>query len=258
MKYQEKCELLDKQKLTTDIFKYRIKTDKIAKEAKPGQFLEIRVSDSVEPFLRRPISIYSIVDSNTIEFIFQVKGNGTKILSEKNIGDEIDILGPLGNGIFEIKDYKKIAIIGGGIGSYPLYEIAKELKDKAEINTYLGFRSKEYVTCENEFQKVSNKLVITTDDGSYGEKGFAIDHLKQDEKPDVIMACGPLPMLRAVKKYAMEENIPCQVSLEERMGCGIGACLGCAVKTSESTQEAPQYKHVCKDGPVFNCTEVEF
>ena len=103
MKYQEKCELLDKQKLTTDIFKYRIKTDKIAKEAKPGQFLEIRVSDSVEPFLRRPISIYSIVDSNTIEFIFQVKGNGTKTLSEKNIGDEIDILGPLGNGIFEIK-----------------------------------------------------------------------------------------------------------------------------------------------------------
>lgn len=258
MKYQEKCELLDKQKLTTDIFKYRIKTDKIAKEAKPGQFLEIRVSDSVEPFLRRPISIYSIVDSNTIEFIFQVKGNGTKILSEKNIGDEIDILGPLGNGIFEIKDYKKVAIIGGGIGSYPLYEIAKELKDKAEINTYLGFRSKEYVTCENEFQKVSNKLVITTDDGSYGEKGFAIDYLKRDKKPDVIMACGPLPMLRAVKKYAMEENIPCQVSLEERMGCGIGACLGCAVKTSESTQEAPQYKHVCKDGPVFNCTEVEF
>lgn len=258
MKYQEKCELLDKQKLTTDIFKYRIKTDKIAKEAKPGQFLEIRVSDSVEPFLRRPISIYSIVDSNTIEFIFQVKGNGTKILSEKNIGDKIDILGPLGNGIFEIKDYKKVAIIGGGIGTYPLYEIAKELKDKAEINTYLGFRSKEYVTCENEFQKVSNKLVITTDDGSYGEKGFAIDYLKRYEKPDVIMACGPLPMLRAVKKYAMEENIPCQVSLEERMGCGIGACLGCAVKTSESTQEAPQYKHVCKDGPVFNCTEVEF
>lgn len=258
MKYQEKCELLDKQKLTTDIFKYRIKTDKIAKEAKPGQFLEIRVSDSVEPFLRRPISIYSIVDSNTIEFIFQVKGNGTKILSEKNIGDKIDILGPLGNGIFEIKDYKKVAIIGGGIGTYPLYEIAKKLKDKAEINTYLGFRSKEYVTCENEFQKVSNKLVITTDDGSYGEKGFAIDYLKRDEKPDVIMACGPLPMLRAVKKYAMEENIPCQVSLEERMGCGIGACLGCAVKTSESTQEAPQYKHVCKDGPVFNCTEVEF
>lgn len=258
MKYQEKCELLDKQKLTTDIFKYRIKTDKIAKEAKPGQFLEIRVSDSVEPFLRRPISIYSIVDSNTIEFIFQVKGNGTKILSEKNIGDKIDILGPLGNGIFKIKDYKKVAIIGGGIGTYPLYEIAKELKDKAEINTYLGFRSKEYVTCENEFQKVSNKLVITTDDGSYGEKEFAIDYLKRDEKPDVIMACGPLPMLRAVKKYAMEENIPCQVSLEERMGCGIGACLGCAVKTSESTQEAPQYKHVCKDGPVFNCTEVEF
>ncbi len=258
MKYQEKCELLDKQKLTTDIFKYRIKTDKIAKEAKPGQFLEIRVSDSVEPFLRRPISIHSIVDSNTIEFIFQVKGNGTKILSEKNIGEKIDILGPLGNGIFEIKDYKKVAIIGGGIGSYPLYEIAKELKDKAEINTYLGFRSKEYVTCENEFQKISNKLVITTDDGSYGEKGFAIDYLKQGGKPDVIMACGPLPMLRAVKKYAMEENIPCQVSLEERMGCGIGACLGCAVKTSESTQEAPQYKHVCKDGPVFNCTEVEF
>lgn len=257
MKYQEQTILIDKKQLKDDIFEFTIKTEKIAKEAKPGNFLEIKVSDGAEPFLRRPISIFSIEDDN-IKFIFQVKGNGTEILSKKNIGEKIDILGPLGNGTFKIKEYEKVAIIGGGIGVYPLYEAAKQLKGKAKINTYLGFRNKDYVTVEQEFKEVSDKLIVTTDDGSYGEKGFAIDFLKKDEKPDIIMACGPLPMLRAIKTFAIENNIPCQVSLEERMGCGLGACLGCAVKTAASSKEAPQYWHVCKAGPVFYCNDVEF
>ena len=117
---------------------------------------------------------------------------------------------------------------------------------------------KQEITVEDEFRKVSDKLVITTDDGSYGEKGFAIDFLKQDEKPDIIMACGPLPMLRAVKQYAIENDIKCEVSLEERMGCGLGACLGCAVKTAQSPKETPEYWHVCKAGPVFEARDVEF
>lgn len=257
MKYQEQTILIDKKQLKDDIFEFTIKTEKIAKEAKPGNFLEIKVSDRAEPFLRRPISIFSIEDEN-IKFIFQVKGNGTEILSKKNIGDKIDILGPLGFGTFEIKEYDKVAIIGGGIGVYPLYEAAKQLKGKTKINTYLGFRNKDYVTVEQEFKEVSDKLIVTTDDGSYGEKGFAIDFLKKDEKPDIIMACGPLPMLRAIKTFAMENNIPCQVSLEERMGCGLGACLGCAVKTAASPKDAPEYWHVCKAGPVFYCNDVEF
>ena len=257
MKYQEQTELVAKEQLKDDIFRFKVKTENIAKEAKPGNFLEIRVSEEVEPFLRRPISIFSI-DGNDIEFIFQVKGKGTEILSRKNIGDKIDILGPLGNGTFSIKNYEKVAIIGGGIGVYPLYEAAKQLKGMTKINTYLGFRNKDYVTVEKEFKEISDKFIITTDDGSYGERGFAIDFLRKDEKPDMIMACGPLPMLRAIKEFAMENNIPCQVSLEERMGCGLGACLGCAVKKADSPNDAPEYWHVCKGGPVFDCTKVEF
>ena len=165
----------------------------MAKVALPGQFLEIRVNDDIEPFLRRPISIYKIDKAkNELEFIFQVKGKGTEILAKKEVGDKISILGPLGNGNFEFENYKKIAIIGGGIGVFPLYELARQAKENANVTTYLGFRSKDFVVLEDEFEEVSNKLIITTDDGSYKENGFAINYLKSDceiEKPDCIFAC---------------------------------------------------------------------
>ena len=253
------CELVKKEVVAEGIYKFTVKAPAIASKAKAGQFLEIKVSKTGAPFLRRPISIYNICkEEGLVEFIFQVKGEGTKLLAEENVGAEIDIMGPLGNGSFDISDYKKVAIIGGGIGTYPLYELAKELNEKSDVTVYMGFRNKDLVTLEDEFAKVSNRLVITTDDGSYKEKGFAINFLKEDckkEKPDMIYACGPLPMLKAVREFALEENIPCQVSLEERMGCGIGACLGCAIKIISG--EEPRFGHVCKDGPVFNAKDVE-
>lgn len=144
-----------------------------------GQFLEIRVTDEIEPLLRRPISIYNI-DGNIVEFVFQVKGKGTKILSSKKEGELIDILGPLGLGTFKFEGNKNIAIIGGGIGIFPLYQLAKDAKKTANINMYLGFRSKDLVVLEDEYRKVSDKFILTTDDGSYGEKGFAINFLKED------------------------------------------------------------------------------
>lgn len=254
MKYDEKAKLINKEQIKEDLFKYTLQTENIAKNAKPGNFIEMKVADTSTVFLRRPISIFNI-DGNNIEVIFQVKGKGTKCLSEKQVGDEIDILGPLGLGTFEVDNFDKVAIIGGGIGVFPLYELAKQLKGKTKINTYLGFRNKDFVVVEDEFKAVSDNLIITTDDGSYGEKGFAIDSLKRDEKPDMIYACGPLPMLKAVKAYADENNIKCQISLEERMGCGIGACLGCAVKVIKNGEE--RYGHVCKDGPVFYSKDVE-
>ncbi len=257
MKVKVECELIKKEKIIDGIYKFSVNAPDIAKQAKPGQFLEIKVSNTGEPFLRRPISIFNI-DGNIIEFIFQVRGRGTELLVEKNEGEKIDIIGPLGLGTFKIQNYKKVAIIGGGIGTYPLYELAKELKGKSDITMYMGFRNKELVTLEKEFEEVSNKLVLTTDDGSYKEKGFAINFLKEDckkDKPDMIFACGPLPMLKAIKEFAVEANIPCQISLEERMGCGIGACLGCAVKVKKG--EKIKYEHVCKDGPVFNAIDVE-
>lgn len=256
-----KANLIEKEQLKPDIFKFTFISKEIADTARPGQFLEIRVSDNIDPFLRRPISIYDINKENsTVTFIFQVKGKGTEILCTKNIGETIDVLGPLGFGAFNLADYKNISIIGGGIGVFPLHELAKVANKTANVNTYLGFRSKDFVVCEDEFNKVSNKLVITTDDGSYAENGFAINYLIEDldkSKTDCIYACGPLPMLKAVQKLAIERNIPCQISLEERMGCGIGACLGCAVKTAASTTDAPQYVHVCKAGPVFDANYVD-
>ena len=213
--------------------------------------------------MRRPISIHNLnKEEGILEFIFQVKGKGTEILSKKEEGDLIDIIGPLGYGTFKYDEYQNLAIIGGGIGVFPLYELAKCAKaENKTVNTYLGFRSKDFVLLENEFRNVSDEVILTTDDGSYSQKGFSINYLEKDidaGKIDSIYACGPLPMLKAVQKLALEKNIPCQISLEEKMGCGLGVCLGCAVKTAQSSKEAPEYLHVCKAGPVFNANDVEF
>ena len=259
MPFHVKAKLVGKEQLKSDIFKFIVESKEIAEVAKPGQFLEIRITNTVEPLLRRPISIFQIrKEDNMIEFIFQVKGKGTKLLANKQVGEDIDILGPLGYGDFKIGKEKNVAIIGGGIGIFPLYELAKNIKGC--LNIYLGFRNKEYVVLEEEFRKVCNDLIITTDDGSYGEKGFAIKKLEEDiekEKSEIIYACGPLPMLKAVKELAIRFNIPCQISLEEKMACGMGVCLGCAVKTAISSKDAPEYMHVCKAGPVFWVTDVE-
>ena len=257
-----KAKLLKKEELKPGIFKFAVQADEIIKTAKPGNFIEIRVNDDIELFLRRPISIHEMDKENgVLEFIFQEKGKGTKILSSRREGELIDIIGPLGFGTFKYSSYQNLAIIGGGIGVFPLYELAKCAKqENKNINTYLGFRNKELVVLENEFKNVSNNLIITTDDGSYAEKGFAIDFLKKDieeGKIDSIYACGPLPMLRAVRELALEKNIPCQISLEEKMACGLGVCLGCAVKTAASHKETPEYWHVCKAGPVFQAKDVE-
>lgn len=262
MPVKEIAQIVKKEQLKPDIFKFSVKAPEIIKTAKQGHFLEIRVTKTTSPFLRRPISIHSIDRENKIvEFIFQVKGEGTTLLAEMQEGENLDILGPLGNGTFKYEKFQNMAIIGGGIGVFPLYELAKNAKKDGKcVNIYLGFRNKDLVVLEEEFSKVSDKLVLTTDDGTYGEKGYAINFLKEDYeagKIDSIYACGPLPMLKAVKNFAVENNIPCQISLEEKMGCGLGACLGCAVKTADSTEEQPKYWHVCKAGPVFEAKLVE-
>ncbi len=263
MKVNCKAEIVKIEQLKQDLYKFSIKAEEIVSSSKPGHFIEIRVVDGIEPLLRRPISIYNLDKENGIlEFIFQVKGKGTELLSKRKVGEKLDIIGPLGYGTFKVKDYQNVAIIGGGIGMFPLYELAKELKQKTSTNVhvYMGFRNKELITLEEEFKNVSDELTITTDDGSYGISGFAINELKKDcqkQAPDKIFACGPLPMLKAVQAFANENNIPCEISLEQKMACGLGACLGCAVKTAKSPSDAPEYWHVCKAGPVFNATDVE-
>lgn len=257
-----KVKLVSIERLKDDIYKFSVEAPEIVELAKPGNFIEIRVSDTTEPFLRRPISIYNLdKEKGILEFIFQVRGKGTEILAKKQIGEYIDIIGPLGYGTFKYQKHENIAIIGGGIGVFPLYELAKSAKkENKNVSIYLGFRSKDFVVLENEFENVSDKLIITTDDGSYANEGFAINFLSkdiEDENIDCIYACGPLPMLKAVQKLAKEKNIDCQISLEEKMGCGLGVCLGCAVKKANSSKDAPEYFHVCKGGPVFNANDVE-
>lgn len=194
-------------------------------------------------------------ESGILEIIFRIQGKGTEILSKKQEGDLIDIVGPLGYGTFKYEKYKDIAILGGGIGVFPLYELTKQAKSKGiNVNTYLGFRDKEAVLLEKEFGEISDNLIITTDDGSYKIHGFAINELKEDlenKNIDAIFACGPLPLLKAVQNLAKEKNIPCQISLEEKMGCGLGVCLGCAVEVISGG-----YEHVCKQGPVFDSNKV--
>lgn len=258
MPVKKECKLVKKEQLKENIFKFSVEAKEVVKEAKPGQFVEIRINKTVEPFLRRPISIYNMdKEKGILEFIFRIQGKGTTQLSQKEEGDLIDIVGPLGYGTFNYEGYKNISIIGGGIGVFPLYELAKNANKAKDINVniFLGFRNEREVLLEEEFKKVSNNLVIATDDGSYAKKGYIINELKEaveNEKPEIIFACGPLPLLKAVQNLAIEKNIPCQISLEEKMGCGLGVCLGCAVEVTNGG-----YEHVCKQGPVFDAKKVK-
>lgn len=243
------CRLEKKAEIADGIFDFTVSAPEIAKKAVAGQFLHILCGDGV--FLRRPISICDAFDDN-LRFIFEVKGEGTALLAKKETGSLIDIIGPLGNG-FVNKEYKNPVIIGGGIGVFPLFKLAKEYENP---QIFLGFRSKNKVVMEEEFASVGN-VRIATDDGSYGYNGYAVSMLEEylsSNECDMIFSCGPTPMLSAVKAMAEKKGIPCRISLEQRMGCGIGACLVCSCETIFSGHN--KYKRVCKDGPVFNSSEV--
>lgn len=250
MKKTENCKLIKKVEIADGIFDFTIASEDIANETQCGQFLHIDCGDST--FLRRPISICD-AENGEVRFIFEVKGEGTTALSKKEVGDMIDVMGPLGHG-FEIKDsVKNPVIIGGGIGVFPLYKLAKQI----DADVFLGFRSADRVVMEKEFEEVSKSVFVGTDDGSYGYNGYiasAMEYYIDNNKCDMIYCCGPKPMLKAVKKIAEERNIKCQLSLEQRMGCGIGACLVCSCETNHKGTD--RYAKVCTNGPVFYSEEV--
>lgn len=221
----------------------------IAKEAKAGQFVEVYPDNGVN-LLSRPISICEInKEEGSLRLVFQIVGKGTKLFSELKQNDEIRLLGPCGNG-YTLGEGKSI-LVGGGIGVPPLLETCKQLKGEKIV--VLGFRSGSFLL--EEFEKLGAKVYIATDDGSVGFKGNVVDLLKaEDIKGDMIYSCGPKIMLKFLSLYAEENNIPCQVSMEERMACGIGACVGCVVQIKDG--DSWTYKKVCKDGPVFDSKEV--
>lgn len=207
-----------------------------------GQFANLKLDDH---YLRRPLSIHDY-DKHSISFLYKILGVGTKELSEYPIGKKIDVLLPLGNG-FDTSKAKKPLLIGGGIGIAPLYHLAKELVNQGkEINIILGFKNKDEVFYEEEFKKFGS-LIILTDDGSYGELGNPVSYLKSHQvEYDYYYACGPSVML----KFLAQAFPNGEVSLEARMGCGFGACMGCSIKTTLGN------RRICKDGPVFSSQEV--
>ncbi|MDR1564314.1 MAG: dihydroorotate dehydrogenase electron transfer subunit [Oscillospiraceae bacterium] len=254
MKYTiEEAKLLKKEQLAKGIFRFTVFSPAVASVAKAGQFANISVAGKI---LRRPISICELDPQfGRIRFVFEVRGDGTAILSQAVEGDIIDLIAPLGHG-FDLGDPSLQAVfVGGGIGVPPLLEAAKSYGRNASV--YLGFRSEEAMILVRDFAVRGAAVRIATDDGSLGYHGFVTDLLKeklQNDHVDIIYACGPRPMLKLIAAMAREQGVACQVSLEERMGCGIGACLVCACPILKDG--VPTYRHVCKEGPVFNAEEV--
>lgn len=252
-KKRERAVILQNKEIASGIFDMRIRIEGIAELAKAGQFLDLYCEDGSR-LLPRPISICEIDSKeNTLRLVFRVAGKGTEEFSRKTEGMYLDVIGPLGNG-FPRKE-KSACIIGGGIGIPPMLELTKQLD--CEKKVVLGYKDELFLN--EEFQKYS-EVYIATEDGSYGTKGNVLDAILEHEiQADVIYACGPLPMLRALKAYAGEKHMECYVSLEERMACGIGACLGCVCRSKETdTHTNVKNKRICKEGPVFEAGEVEF
>lgn len=251
-KVQEMAIVLEQRILAEGVYSMWLSTS-IAKEAVPGQFVSLYCEEHSR-LLPRPISICEIdKECSAIRLVYRLAGEGTKEFSALQTDDEVKVLGPLGNG-FPLEGEHPI-VIGGGIGVPPMLELAKSLSAKATI--VLGYRD-EQLFLKEQFEDYG-QVEIATDNGAVGVHGTVVDVLEQKQiTGDVIYACGPKPMLAAVKRYAMEHEIKCYVSMEERMACGIGACLGCVCQTKE--EDAHSHVHntrVCKDGPVFLAEEVE-
>lgn len=249
------CKIVAFGQKSEEIYSITVQNETLAQAAQPGQFVHIQCGP--QHTLRRPISICD-AGEDTLTFIFEVRGEGTRWLSQRRVGEVLDILGPLGHG-YTTQGVKKALVVGGGIGIYPLFLTAKKVE---HCDAVLGFRSKDKVVYEQRFRKVCDQVEIATDDGSYGTHGLVtlpMKKLLEQGSYDMIYACGPMRMLQAIAQLAEEYHIPCEVSMEQRMGCGIGACLVCACKVKSGMSDTEwKYSHVCKAGPVYKAEEVVF
>lgn len=225
----------------------------ISQTVLPGQFINILCSSDNKLILRRPISIMdSDVEKGTIDIAYEIRGEGTKLLSKRKGGEILDVMGPLGNGFPLDSSLKRIAIVGGGIGIYPLYFLAKKYS-KCDIDVFMGYQCADKVVLGDEFDREGCRVYLSTDDGSRGHGGYITDLFMKIYKKgmyDMVFVCGPEIMSKKIVGILRSNGDKCFVSLEERMGCGIGACLVCTceIKTNDGTGR----KTVCKDGPVFD------
>ena len=264
MKKKTTADIIENNKISDGIYSMRIKTD-ISRGIRPGQFVGIYTEDSSR-ILPRPISICETdEDKKELRLVYRISGKGTADIAAMKAGDKVHVLGILGNGydLQCLKDKKNIVIMAGGIGIPPMLGLAKSIAavvgedgDK-KVTAVLGYRNSDTFLMK-EFEKYC-KVYVATDDGSLGYKGNAIDAMRENKlSPDIIFACGPLPMLRGVKVCAQSADIPAYISLEERMACGVGACLGCVCKTvNKDSHSNVNNARICTDGPVFLAAEVD-
>lgn len=253
---QEHCRIQSVKEIAPNIFELSFISQAISAKVLPGQFVNIRVEDSLLPLLRRPFSLFS-VDAPIVSIIFNAIGIGTRLLSQKKPGDTLDIIGPLGNGVFPLADegFATALLVAGGLGVATFPFLTSRLSQTKNILTFIGAR-----TASNVIRTGLKNIQIATDDGSEGFHGTVVDLFKaytSERSFDTprIYSCGPMPMMRAVAQFAKEKNIPCYVALECEMACGIGLCQGCPVETTLGNKK---YNLVCKDGPVFETREVNF
>ena len=244
--------------IAPDHYVMKIGSPWLTRNAKPGQFVNVRVQEGVtDPLLRVPLGIHR-KDKKGISLLYKTVGPGTELLARRRKGEIVDVLGPLGKG-FDISPVTggkgtTAVIVAGGQGVAPLFALAEAiLSKKKKVDLFLGARSGEHIVCEKDLKRLGAKVYVATEDGSRGKKGRVTDFLKEhlkrtthDARRTTIFACGPKPMLAAVAKEAARYGIPAQVTIDAYMACGIGACRGCAVETTEGIKLA------CEDGPVFN------
>lgn len=265
----EMATILEHKEVLPNHYMLVLHSPKVAETAKPGQFVHIKLNETLTPILRRPISLNGIdKNAGTITLLYHVVGEGTKLLTKKHKGVKLDIMGPIGNGFSFPKDVKNVAVIAGGIGVAPVFPLIEELiRLGVKVTLYYGSRSKDNVIKTNHLINQGAHISVATDDGTLGYNGFVTDLLAKDLENgasfDYYYTCGPLPMMKGVAKIMEGHEIPGELSLEERMGCGTGACLACVCKIKvKSRLEAFvndsffTYKKVCVDGPVFSSEEV--
>jgi dihydroorotate dehydrogenase electron transfer subunit len=248
----EKATVASTKLMNDGIYLIKVFSPSIASVAKPGQFCNIKVSENTLPLLRRPFSICN-VEGDHLFFLFDIHGEGTNILSKKNVGDTFEILGPLGKGFNYYGDYETAVILAGGMGAAPFPFLNNSLPKDKNILTFIGARSKKQVVTYG-----LKNFSIATDDGSEGYKGTVLglfnEKIKKEQRNQIrIFACGPNAMLSAVQKYCIENEYDCQISIESAMACGFGICQGCPVVSAEDES----YLLVCKDGPVFDARAIK-
>lgn len=265
--------ILSNVEISPGYWRMRLTAPQEFSAATPGQFVMVRVSGAIDPLLRRPFAVFDVgvytppqsgsVAQVYFEMLYRVVGKGTALLSTLHQSDLLDILGPLGTGFEQGDASEEKLLVGGGIGLAPLYLLARELTEKkAPVRLFAGGRSRDDILCITEFKRLGVECYTATEDGSLGEQGLVTEALKRRldalKGRATLYACGPDGMLNAVARIAQDYQIPCQVSLEGYMACGVGACLGCVATGRDHSAETPDYRCVCTEGPVFDSSELKW